>query len=144
MHRAVAGNARRRIRVAGSGRLSVDALPELLHFIGMALCALCRGHLRRRHHLVMIAVAGFAHSLAQSTMNAIRHVRRLIGVAGRTSHLRYSGVVGIVLDGRVAVNAGQYAVDAGGMLNGINRDALAAAGGHARLPVTGEATLILL
>ena len=40
MHRAVAGNTLRRIRIALRGCLAMNALPERFHFIGMAFRAL--------------------------------------------------------------------------------------------------------
>ena len=56
MHRPMAGDAAWCVRVASGSRLSMDALPELLHFLGMALRALCRRKLGRSRHLVWIAV----------------------------------------------------------------------------------------
>jgi hypothetical protein len=44
----------------------------------------------------------------------------------------------------VTIGAAQNSVDAGRVLCGVNRDALAAVGLHAWLAVAGEATLILL
>ena len=58
MRGPMAGETVRRIQIACRGRFSVNALLEFLHFIGMALRALCRCHLGRRCHLVGIAVAG--------------------------------------------------------------------------------------
>ena len=144
MHRTVAGEAVRRVRIAGRGRLSVDALPEFLHLIGMALRALCRRHLRRSRHFVVIAVAGLAGSVAERAVNAIRHVGSLVGVASRALNPRHFGGVRIVLDVRVAVGAAQNAVHAGRMLGGIDRDAFAVARGHSRLTVAGQAAFVLL
>jgi hypothetical protein len=64
MHWPVAGHAVRRVRITLRGRLSVYALAEFLHFIGMALRALCRRSLGCSRHLMGIAVAGLANLLA--------------------------------------------------------------------------------
>jgi hypothetical protein len=48
---------RRGIGIAGSGRFSVDTLPEFLHFIGVALHALCLNGFCRLAYLMRIAMA---------------------------------------------------------------------------------------
>lgn len=68
---SVAGDAIGRIGIAGGGSFSVYALLEFLHFIGMALRALCRRQLRGRSHFVSIAVAGLTSGVAESTMHAV-------------------------------------------------------------------------
>src|SRR5271165_472445 len=77
-------------------------------------------------------------------MNAVRHVGSFVGVASRALNLGKFVGVGKFLDGGVTVGATQSAVYAGRMLAGIDRDAFAAAGRHARLAVAGEAGFILL
>jgi hypothetical protein len=142
MHRTMAGEAVGSIRITCRGRLSVYALPEFLHFIGVALGALCQHQLGHRRHFMVIAVAGLAGCVAEHAMNAVGHMGSLVGVASRAANLRYFGRVRIVLDGRVAAGAAQNAMDAGRMLGGINRDVFAAARRHSRLAVTGQAAFV--
>src|SRR5579863_10242687 len=120
MHGPVAGGAMRTVRIAGCSRLPVDALPEGFHFVGMALRALYRGGLGRGSHLVRIAMAGLTSSVAQHGMNAVGHMRGLVGVASRAAN--FGNFVGMreVLDGGVAVDATQSAMGAGRMFGGIN------------------------
>jgi len=120
MHGPMAGNAVRGVRVASGGRLSVDALPEFLHFIGVTLRALCRHRLGRGRDLVWIAVAGLASSVAERAVHAVGHMGGLVGVASRTLNLRHFGRVRVVLDCGVAVGAAQNTVEAGRMFRGIN------------------------
>src|ERR1022692_1080901 len=122
----------------------MDALPEFLYFIGMALRALCRRQLRRSRHFVVIAMAGLAGSVTERAVSAVGNPGSLIGVASRASNLGHFGGVRIVLDSRVAVGASQHTVHASRVLRGINRDALAAARGQSRLAVAGQAVFILL
>ena len=64
MPRSMARLAARPIWIACRGRLSVDALPERLYFVGMALCALCRRNLSGGSNLMRIAVARLTSSVA--------------------------------------------------------------------------------
>lgn len=144
MHWPMAGNAVRCIRVAGSGRLAMDALAEFLDFIGVALGAPGRGYLGCRGNFVMVAMAGLAGSVAECAVNAVRHMRSLVGMASCAFYLRYFGGVRIILDDGVAVGATQNSVDAGGMPGGINRDALSLVGLHPRLAMAGQAAFVLL
>jgi len=64
MDRSVAGEASWGVRVTRCGRFSMNALPEFLYFIGMALRALCRRQWSRGYYFVMAAMAGFASLLA--------------------------------------------------------------------------------
>lgn len=138
------GEASWRVRVTRCGRFSVNALPELLDFIGMALRALCRRQLSRGYYFVMVAMAGFASLLAQRAVHAVGHMGSLVGVASGALNLGYFRGMRIVLDARVAIFATQNTVDAGCMLRGINRDAFAVARCHSCLAMAGQAALILL
>src|SRR5450432_4582243 len=140
----MAGNAAGCILVACGARLPVDALPEFFYFVGVALRALRRRYLGYSRDFVMVAVAGLAGSAAERAVNASGEVRGLAGVASRAFYLRYFGGVRIVLDGAVAVGAAKNAVNAGCMLGGINRDALALVRGHSCLAVASQTTLVLL
>ena len=144
MHWPMAGPTVRRVRIACRSRLSVYAFPEFLDFIGMALRTFCRRRLGGGSHLMRIAVAGLASSVAERAMNAARHMGSFFRVASGASNLRHFVGVWKVLDGCVAVVAAQSAVDAGHMLGGINRDAFAAGRRHSRLAVAGEAVFVLL
>ncbi len=144
MHRAVAGETVRRVRITGRSRLSMDALPEFLHLIGMTLGALRRRQLRRGRHFVVIAVAGLAGPVAEHAVNAIGKVGSLIGVASCALNTRHFRGVGTVLDVRVAIGAAQNAVHTGRMLGGIDRDAFAVARGHSRLTMASQAAFVLL
>jgi hypothetical protein len=144
MHWPMAGNAGRCVFIACGGRLPMDALPEFLHFIGVALGALRRSYLGCSRNFVMVAMAGLAGSVAESAMNTIGKMGSLVGVARRAAYLRYFGRVRIILDGAVAVGAAKNAVDAGCMLARINRDALALLGGHSCLAVARQTTFVLL
>ena len=143
MRRPMAGHAARCVRIARCSRLSVDALPELLHFIGMALGAFCWHHLSGRNHFVVIAVTGLARSLAERAVHAVGQPGSLVGVASRALNFRRFGGVRIVLDAGVAVFAAQNAVDAGRVLRRIKRDALAVTRRHSRLTMAGQATFVL-
>ena len=105
MHGTVAGAAIWCIRIARCRRFPVNALPEILHFIGMALRALCWRRLGRGRHFVRIAVAGLASSVAERAMNAARHMGGFFGVAGRALYLGYFVGMRKILEGRVAVGA---------------------------------------
>lgn len=120
MRGPVAGHAVRCVRVVGCEGFSVNALPEFLYFIGVALRAFCRRRLGCRSHLVRIAVAGLASSVAQRGMNAAGEMGSLAGVAGRALNLNHFIGVRIFLNGRVAVSAAQDAVHAGRMSGGFN------------------------
>jgi hypothetical protein len=120
MHGLVAGETGWGVLIAGSGRLSVDALAEFLYFIGMALRALGRGQLSCGSHLMMISVAGLAGGGAERSVDAGRHVGSLVGVARRALNSCDLGGVWILLDGGVTIGAGQNAVDAGRMLHGVD------------------------
>jgi hypothetical protein len=93
---------------------------------------------------MVIAVAGLAGAITERTVDAGGHVGSLVGVAGGALNSCHFGRVRVVLDGGVTIGAAQNSVDAGRVLCGVNRDALAAVGLHAWLAVAGEATLILL
>lgn len=144
MHRAMTGETVRSVRVAGRGRLSMDALAEFLYLIGMALSTLRRRQLRGRRDFVVIAVAGLAGAIAERTVNAIRNLGNLIGMASGALNPGDFGGMRIVLDARVAVSTAQNAVHAGGVLGGIDRDAFAVARGHSRLTVASQAAFVLL
>jgi hypothetical protein len=103
MHEAMAGHAARGVRVARRRRLSVYALPEFLHFLGMALRAFCRRRLGRSCHLMWIAVARLARAVSERAVDAVRHMGSLVGVASRASNLRHSIGVRKILDGGVTV-----------------------------------------
>ena len=105
MHEPMAGHAVRRVRVACRRRLPVYALMEFLHFIGMALRAFFRRRLGRTNHLVRIAVAGLARSIAERPMNAVSHTGSLFGVASRASSLCYFVGMREILDVRVTIVA---------------------------------------
>jgi hypothetical protein len=68
-----------------------------------------------------------AGCVAERAVNAGRDVGSLVGVAVRAVNSCHFGGVRIVLDGSVAIGAGQNTVGAGRVFRGINRDALAAA-----------------
>lgn len=140
----MAGETVRSVRVPGCSRLSMDALPEFLHLIGMALGALPRRQLRCCPYFVVIAVAGLASPVAEHAVNAIWKVRSLIGVASRALNTRHFRGVRKVLDVRVAIGAAQNAMHTGSMLGGINRDAFSVARGHSRLTVASQAAFVLL
>src|ERR1700678_1875950 len=144
MHRTVAGAAVRRIRIARCGRLPVDALPKIFHFVGMTLRALGWCSLGRSRHFVRIAVAGLASSYADRTMNAARHVRSFVAVAGRALHLRHFVSMRKIPDAGVAIGAAQNAVDTGRVLGRINRDAFASGRSRSRLAVAAETAFVLL
>ena len=144
MHRTVAGAAVRRIRIARCGRLPVDALPKIFHFVGMTLRALGWCSLGRSRHFVRIAVAGLASSYADRAMNAARHMRSFLCVTAQALHLGHFVRMGEILDGRVAIGAAQNAVDTGRVLGRINRDAFATGRSHPRLAVAGETAFVLL
>jgi hypothetical protein len=57
---------------------------------------------------------------------------------------RYLGGMRVVFEGRVAVITRQNTVDAGSMLDRINRNAFATSRSHAWLAVTGKAVCVLL
>ena len=105
VHRSVAGETVRCVRIAGRSRLSMDALLELLHLIGMALRALRRRQLRRGRNFVVIAVAGLAGYVAEHAVNAIGQVRSFIRVARCALNLDHFRGVRKVLDCRVAIGA---------------------------------------
>ena len=140
----MAGHTAWCVLVTGGGRLSMNALPEFLHFIGVALHALRRRYLGRSRNFVMVSMAGLAGSVAERTVNAIGKVRNFVGVASRARYLGYFGGVRVILDGAVAVGAAQDSVNAGCMLGWINRDALALVRHHPRLAVASQATFVLL
>ena len=96
----------------------MNALAEILGFIGMALGALGGHELGGGTDLVRIAVAGLAGHIDRA-MNAGGRVRGFVGVAGRAFDLRNFGGMGKILDGCVAIGASQNAVDAGGVFGGI-------------------------
>jgi len=81
MHGAVTGDTGRGIGIACSGRLSVDALPEFLYFVCVALRAFCRSDLGGDGDFMNIAVARLAGGFPKRTVNADGDVRCLIGVA---------------------------------------------------------------
>lgn len=56
-------------------------------------------------HLMMIAVAGLAGGVAERSVDAGRHVRSLVGVAGRALNSCDFGRVRKILDGAVAIGA---------------------------------------
>lgn len=143
MHRAVAGKTGRRVGIPGSGGLSVNAFLEFFDFVGMALGAFGRSHLSGRGYFVRIAMAGLTGCLAEGGVNAGGHMRTLVRVAGCALNLDHPGGMRIVLDSGVTVPTAESAVNAGRVLDGVNGDAFAAAGCHARLTVAGEATFIL-
>ena len=103
MHRAMAGETGGRIRIAGGGGLSMNALPEFFHLVGVTLYALGRRDLRRQCHFVMTAVAGLASRVAKGGMHAGGYMGRLIGVADGALDLHRLRRVGIVLDGGVTI-----------------------------------------
>src|ERR1022692_1533398 len=103
MHEPMAGHAARGVRVACCRRLSVYALLEFLHFIGVALRALCWRRLGRSCHLMWIAVARLARAVAERAVDAVCHMGSLIGVASRALNLHHFIGVRKILDGRVAV-----------------------------------------
>lgn len=143
MHRTVAGATVWCIRITRSRRFPVNALPEILDFVGMALRALCRSRLTCSHYFVRIAVAGLASAYADRTMDAPRHMGRFFAVTGRALHLGYFVRMGKILDGRVAVGAAQNAVDTGRMFGRIDRDTLASGRGYSCLAVAGETAFVL-
>lgn len=105
VHGTVARSAVRRIRITRGRRFSVNTLPEILDFIGVALRALCGRSLGGSHHFVRIAVAGLTSSFAERAVNTARDMRSFLAVAGRALHLGYFVRMGKILDGRVAVGA---------------------------------------
>ena len=92
--------------------MSVNALAEVLGFIGVALGALGGHELGGGTDLVRIAVTGLAGHVDR-TMNAGWRVRGLVGVARRAFDLGYFIGMRKVFDGCVALAATQNAVDAG-------------------------------
>jgi hypothetical protein len=144
MNGTVARAARRCVRIACRSGLSVNTLPEVFYFIGVALRTFCRRRLCRSRNFVGVAVAGLAGYVPERAMNAVSHMRSLVGVASRTLNLRHFVGMWKIFNGRVAVLAAQSAVDAGRMLRGFNRDAFAGGRSHSRLAVTGKAAFILL
>ena len=70
MHRSMARNAIRCVRLAQGSRFPVDTLPEFLDFIGMALRAHRRRDLSCADYFVRIAMAGLATLVTERTMNA--------------------------------------------------------------------------
>jgi hypothetical protein len=100
--------------------------------------------LRRRRHLVGIAVARLASDVAERAMNGAAQVRSLIAVARRALNLCHFLGVREILDTAIAVVASQRSVDAGCMPAGINGDTFAADRGHPRLAVASRAAFIVL
>jgi hypothetical protein len=125
MHNPVAGSAVGGVGITAGGRLSVDAFAEILYLLGMALGALYRHRLCRRGHFMRIPVARLAGQFTQRSVNAPGYMRSLVRVTAQATNLRHSVGVGKIFDGRVAVNAREGAMHAGGMASGINRDAFA-------------------
>lgn len=123
--------------------MSVNALLEVFHFIGVAGRAFGGREIGGRGYLVHVAVARLASFLAQGRVNTVRHARSFIFVASRTLDLGYFGGMRKVFDGGVAIGARQNAMDAGRVFRGIDGDDLAGIRFHSWLAVTGQAVIVL-
>jgi hypothetical protein len=143
VHFPVAGKTIRRIGIFACGSLSVDAFPEFLYFVNMALLALYRRHLSGWHYLMVIAVTGLAAYIDRA-VNAGLGVRILVGMTSCALHFRDFCWMRILFDGGMAVGTAENPVDAGAVLGGIDGQALPAIRLHSRLAVTGQAAFILL
>lgn len=77
-------------------------------------------------------------------MNTVRNRRGFLGVAGGTQHFRDFGRVRKILDSRVAISAAQNPMRAGHVFRGTNGNIFPFLRLHPPLPVTREASFILL
>src|SRR5579863_2472928 len=117
MHWTMAGKTVGRVRIACRSCLSVNALPELLHFVGVALGALGRRDLGSGSDFMVISMARNTGAVSECAVHARGHMRSLVRVTSRTEDLRPLGRVRIIRlliipDGRVAINAIQDPVNA--------------------------------
>lgn len=77
-------------------------------------------------------------------MNAFRHSRGFVGVAGDTFHFRDFRRVRVILDRSVAIGASENAVNTGRVLGSIHHNISARGRSHPRLAVASQAVFVLL
>ena len=138
------GSARGRIRIASLGSAAVDARHEVGDFFLVAFgalggCELCRGN-----YFMDASVAGRTGLVAQSRVNAVGHGRGFFSVARGAVDFGDFRWVWKLLNAGVAILAPENSMRASGMSLGANGYIVALFRFHACLPVTGEASFILL
>lgn len=90
-----------------------------------------------------VSVARGTGLIAQNRVDAFRHGRGFVGMAGGALYFGDFHGMRKFFDGGVAVAAGENSMGAGRVRFGTDRDVFAFFGLHAGLAVAGEARLIL-
>ena len=144
MHRAMAGLATGRIGIAGLGCAAVCAFRKFLHLLLVAFGAFRGRQLGGGGDFVNVSVTGRASLFAERGVNAVRNGSAFVSVASGALHLGNFGGMREFLDRSVTVFATKNTVDAGSVGFGPDGNVLALFRLHGGLPVTSEASFVLL